>query len=53
MLELITQAPQWLQIVLLVCALIGAVVIYKFRYIASLIAIGAVGVYMSLKRGKK
>lgn len=53
MLELITQAPQWLQIVLLICALIGAVIVYKFRYIVALISAGAIGIYLSLRKGKE
>ncbi len=53
MIELFLQMPTYLQIFCCMAMLVGLAVMWRFKGIVSVIAIGAVGVYMSIKKKDK
>ena len=52
MLEYLTTAPSFIQVLFIVLALLGAIIVYRFRVIVALISTGAIALYLSLKKDK-
>lgn len=53
MIETIINLPMPIHLILLTLCVIGAIVAYRFRYLVVTVAIGAIGVWASLKKGEK
>ena len=47
---LLANAPSFIQVLVLVLSLIGIYVIIRFRYIVTIIAAGAIALWVSIKR---
>ncbi len=50
MLEYLTTAPSFIQVLFIVLCLIGCYVVYKFKTIVAIIGISAIALFMSLKK---
>ena len=53
MVEMFMNMPMAMQIFLVIAMLIGLAVMYRFRKIFSVIALGAIAIFLSLKGKKK
>ncbi len=50
---LIANAPSFIQVLLLVLALIGCYIVWRFRTIVAIVAGGAIALWVSIKKDKK
>lgn len=49
---LILNAPSFIQVAILVFALIGCYIVYRFRVIVGIISAGAIAIWLSMKNKK-
>lgn len=50
---LIANAPSFIQVLLLVLALIGCYMVWRFRTIVAIVAGGAIALWVSIKKDKR
>ena len=49
MIEFIYNSPEWLQIIFLVCASVGAWLLWKYKRIVLAVVFGAIAMYKTIK----